>query len=253
MTLPPYTITAEGDSGLAVRFAATPDVRTADAVAAAAQALENAQLPSPCELVPSYTAVTIFYDPLQATYSQMRSAVEKALDQDTPHSMWAAQTFVLPVCYGVTPQTRDFGPDLEALATRCGLSHNEVVRIHTQRTYRIDMLGFMPGFAYLSGLDERLRCPRLSQPRTHIPAGSVGIGNDQTGVYPLASPGGWNLIGRTPARLFDPTNPDTVPYRPGDLLRFEAIDSAEFYRLATLEAQGTTCLRREYAGGETVL
>lgn len=251
MTPPPYTITAEGDSGLAVRFAAAPGTRAANVVATTAQTLENAQLPSPCELVPSYTAVTIFYDPLQATFGQMRSAIEKVLDQGMPHSMRSAQTFVLPVCYGTTPRTRDFGPDLEALAARRGLSCDEVVRIHTQCTYRIDMLGFMPGFAYLSGLDKRLHCPRLSQPRTLIPAGSVSIGNDQTGVYPLASPGGWNLIGRTPARLFDPAKPGAMPYRPGDLLRFEAIDSTDFYRLATLEAQGTTCLRREHTRGET--
>lgn len=253
MTLPPYTITAEGDSGLAIRFAAGPGTHTTDVVATAAQTLENAQLPSPCELVPSYTVVAIFYDPLQATFGQMRSAVEKVLDQDTPHSMRTARTFVLPVCYGATPQTRDFGPDLETLATRCGLSCDKVVRMHTQCTYHIDMLGFMPGFAYLSGLDRRLHCPRLSQPRTLIPAGSVGIGNDQTGVYPLASPGGWNLIGRTPARLFDPAKPEAMPYQPGDLLRFEAINSADFYHLATLETRGTTCLRREHAGGEAAL
>lgn len=253
MTLPPYTITAEGDSGLAVHFAAAPSMHAANVVATATQMIENAQLPSPCELVPSYTAVTIFYDPLRATFDQMRNVVEKVLDQDTPYSMRAAQTFVLPVCYGATPQTRDFGPDLETLAARCGLSCDEVVRIHTRCTYHIDMLGFMPGFAYLNGLDKRLHCPRLSQPRTLIPAGSVGIGNDQTGVYPLASPGGWNLIGRTPARIFDPAKPEAMPYQPGDLLRFEAIDSTDFYRLATLEAQGTTCLKREYTEGKATL
>ena len=149
------------------------------------------------------------------------------------------------MCYGCEPGAGEFGPDLARLASLCGLEADEVVRLHARRTYRIDMLGFMPGFPYLSGLDERLRCPRLSVPRTSIPAGSVGIGDNQTGVYPLSSPGGWNIIGRTPARLFAPERGVPIPYGAGDLLRFEPIDRRAYDELYALEKQGHSCLRRE--------
>ena len=120
------------------------------------------------------------------------------------------------------------------VARHAGLTEQEVIALHTGRDYRIYMLGFLPGFPYLGGLDERLFTPRLGTPRTAIPAGSVGIGGEQTGIYPIASPGGWQLIGRTPLKLFDPAA-GTLPYAAGDRIRFTPITKAEFNALAQKE------------------
>ena len=120
------------------------------------------------------------------------------------------------------------------MAKHAGLTEAEVIALHTGREYRIYMLGFLPGFPYLGGLDERLFTPRLNTPRTAIPAGAVGIGGEQTGIHPIASPGGWQLIGRTPCKLFDPES-GALPYMAGDRIKFEPITAAEFAALAAKE------------------
>ena len=135
---------------------------------------------------------------------------------------------VIPVCYG-----GEFGPDLPTVAHHAGMSEQDVINLHSAHDYLIDMLGFLPGFAYLGGLDPRLHTPRLSVPRTEIPAGSVGIGGKQTGVYPMESPGGWQLIGRTPLTLFAPGEP--LPSAAGDRIRFVPIDEGEFERIQKRE------------------
>src|SRR6185437_3511105 len=124
----------------------------------------------------------------------------------------------IPVCYG-----NEYGPDLVDVADHVGLSPDEVVRRHAGALYRVEFLGFSPGFPFLSGLPPSLATPRLSTPRTRVPAGSVAIGGPQTGFYPLSSPGGWRLIGRIPDLGFDPARPETLPYGPGDLIRFVAV------------------------------
>lgn len=230
---------------MAVRFADALDDAAQQRASQAARTLAAAALPAGCEVVPSYVAVTVAYDPLRASFEEVRDAVQHALDHPMPLSQHLRRTVVVPVCYGCEPGAQELGPDLAALASRCGLAPTEVARLHASHPYRIDMLGFMPGFAYLSGLDALLRCPRLATPRTLVPAGSVGIGDDQTGVYPLPSPGGWHLIGRTPARLFDPDRSAPIPYEPGDYLRFEPIGYPTFCELAAAEAQGISCLHVE--------
>ena len=130
----------------------------------------------------------------------------------------------IPVCYGGA-----YGEDLPFVARHAGLSEQEVITLHSAQPYRIYMLGFLPGFPYLGGLDERLHTPRLATPRTKIPAGSVGIGGKQTGIYPMESPGGWQLIGRTPLTLFAPG--ESLPYAAGDSIRFVPVDKAEFARI----------------------
>ena len=135
----------------------------------------------------------------------------------------------LLVCYG-----GEFGEDIAFVASHAGLTEQEVIDIHTGRDYLIFMLGFLPGFAYLGDMDKRLHTPRLSNPRTSIPAGSVGIGGEQTGIYPLASPGGWQLIGRTPVKPYDPTRAEPILYRAGDYIRFFAVDEQEYRRIEEL-------------------
>jgi len=139
----------------------------------------------------------------------------------------APRRFTLPVCYG-----GDFGPDLDDVARVCGLSVADVVELHCSRDYPVYCLGFSPGFPFLGGLDPALITPRLETPRVRVPAGSVGIAGNQTGVYPTATPGGWRLIGRCPTLLFDVTQVPPVPYRPGDVISFRPISRQTFDDLA---------------------
>lgn len=181
-------------------------------------------------VVPSYTTLSVLYDPLGmdfATLTRWLWELEADLDQtDLP----APRVVEVPVCYG-----GDFGPDLEFVATHNGLQVPEVVAIHSGATYHIYAVGFAPGFCYLGGLDRRVHVPRLPTPRTEVPAGSVGIAEAQTGVYPQTSPGGWRLIGRTPLRLFDPQRAEPVPYQAGDKIRFRPISADEFEAFSNRE------------------
>lgn len=172
----------------------------------------------------------VTYDPLLTDYETLAAALQRlAAAPDDGGAAGEGRLVTIPVCYGGA-----FGPDLPFVAEHAGLTETEVIRLHAGREYRIYMLGFLPGFPYLGGLDERLFTPRLASPRTAIPAGSVGIGGEQTGVYPIASPGGWQLIGRTPLKLFDPSA-GRLPYAAGDRIRFCPITQDEFDAIAQKE------------------
>lgn len=180
---------------------------------------ERARLmPHVVEVVPGMNNLTIVFDPLAADYETLAAQLESGWDVAESTDMDSAE-IEIPVRYG-----GDDGPDLAALAKHTGLSVDEVVKRHTQAEYIVFFLGFQPGFAYLGGLDPALAMPRRSEPRLEVPAGSVGIGGTQTGIYPAASPGGWQLLGRTELRLFDPArNPPTL-MQPGDRVRFTALE-----------------------------
>lgn len=182
------------------------------------------------ETIPGYAALVIYYDPMKTDFVSMKRMLEMLLSDSDGEKAESGKLVEIPVCYGGI-----YGEDLEFVAHHGGLTAEEVIRIHSGRDYRIYMMGFLPGFPYLGGLDARLETPRLSSPRTKIPAGSVGIGGAQTGIYPMESPGGWQLIGRTPLKLFDPSNVERLPYEAGDRLRFIPIDEAEFRRIAEEE------------------
>ena len=163
-------------------------------------------------------------------YDTVAAALQKlATSPGAANTAETGRLVTIPVCYGGA-----FGPDLPFVAKHAGLTEQEVIALHAGRDYRIYMLGFLPGFPYLGGLDERLFTSRLPTPRTAIPAGAVGIGGEQTGIYPIASPGGWQLIGRTPLKLFDPAA-GRLPYAAGDRIRFTPITQAEFDALAQKE------------------
>lgn len=205
-----------GDRALQVTLGDATDQATGGRVAAAARRL--ARLPGLVECVPGFTSLTLHYDPLRAQPEALAGAVAAALAGLGPEEGGPGRTIEIPVRYG-----GESGPDLEELAARRGLSPDEVVRLHAAGEYRVQMLGFIPGFPYLAGLDPRLHAPRRDRPRLAVPAGSVGIGGAQTGVYPLVSPGGWHLIGRTPLRLFDPARREPALLRPGDRVRFRPV------------------------------
>ena len=219
----PFTVCPVGDTGLLVSF----EQRIAQSVGAAVAALNTrvaaAAIPGVVETVPAFASLLIFYDPLVTEYDAVAAAVQKLAQ--APVSDTAAEEgrlVEIPVCYG------------GFVAEHAGLTEKEVIELHAGREYRIYMLGFLPGFPYLGGLDERIFTPRLASPRTAIPAGSVGIGGEQTGVYPIASPGGWQLIGRTPLKLFDPSS-GRLPYAAGDRIRFCPITQDEFDAIAQKE------------------
>lgn len=169
--------------------------------------------------IPGYRVLTVEYDPLRLTYGQICLFLRSISVEEEAGS--AGRLVRIPVCYG-----GGFGPDLEEVAKHAGLSEEEVILRHTAPDYHVYMLGFRPGFPYLGGLDPAIACPRRATPRQMVERGSVGIAGAQTGVYPEPSPGGWNLIGRTPLKLFDDHSLSLI--RPGDTVRFESIDESDF-------------------------
>jgi len=195
------------------------------------QALLKARSPLIRDLVPAYSSLAVHYDvaatrqafPHQPAFTTMHQVISKVLENAVPGSFEAARTLQVPVCYA--PR---FAPDLATLAQANHLTIEAVIDLHTAVTYKVYMLGFLPGFAYMAEVDERIATPRKQQPRTSVPEGSVGIAGRQTGIYPFNSPGGWNIIGRTPVKLFDPTREAPVFFRPGDAVRFYSITEDEF-------------------------
>jgi KipI family sensor histidine kinase inhibitor len=174
--------------------------------------------PHVVEVVPGMNNVTIVFDPLQADSAALAQQLETTWKLEVTADVGTTE-IEIPVHYGGVD-----GPDLADLAQRLNLSVDEVVKRHTQAEYIVYFLGFQPGFAYLGGLDPSLHAPRRAEPRLEVPAGSVGIGGAQTGIYPAASPGGWQLLGRTDLKLFDPArNPPTL-MQPGDRVRFVALE-----------------------------
>ncbi|GAV22772.1 5-oxoprolinase subunit PxpB [Carboxydothermus pertinax] len=185
-------------------------------------------IPGIIETVPTYRALAVYFEPLSLSFGELKNLVE-SLTQDLKEDLSIATTRVyrIPVVYG-----GEFGPDLLEVARINNLTPEEVVAIHTKKRYYIYMLGFTPGFPYLGGLDPRIAAPRKVSPRPRVEAGSVGIAGMQTGIYPLSSPGGWQIIGRTPLRLFNPENPQ-APFllEPGGYIEFYPISVEEYFRL----------------------
>ena len=203
---------------------------------AATQRLRSGFGPALVDLVPSYTTLMVHYDLTQLNPAHARELIEQALIDLQPQAQGSGQCHVLPVWYDLS-----VGPELAVLSQRSGLSVDEVIRRHSAHEYQVFALGFAPGFAFMGLVDERLATPRLNTPRKRVAAGSVGIAERQTAAYPAVSPGGWNLIGRTPAKLFDRDRDGYSLMQPGDTVRFDPVGHAEFIRLGgddtPLEAQ----------------
>ena len=229
-----------GDSALVVRvreqFEDAPE-ETLNEVLRVFQLLQRAAIPGVIEFAPAYTSVAVFFDP--AVIFKSSGAAEKVFDELATRirsaisaaslrrrrriAASAPRLIEIPVCYDA-----EFGFDLNHVAEHTKLSTREIVDVHSAGEYRVACIGFLPGFTFLAGLPKNLATPRRDVPRKEIPAGSVGIGGAQTGIYPLRSPGGWNLIGRTPRKLFDPTKDPPTLLCPGDRVRFRAITREQF-------------------------
>lgn len=234
--LPPPRFRLSGDRALIVVLGAEMDPQVNDRVHLLAARLEARAHPAIEAVVPAYATLAIHYDPDPLPTAALMDLVADLAGRGDTTARPAPATVILPVCYG-----GDFGPDLDQVAAHAGLDAPTVIRLHSQGSYRIYAIGFAPGFCYLGGLDPRLHTPRLATPRLQVPAGSVGIAGSQTGVYPLASPGGWQLIGRTPLPLFTPEHQPPIPYRPGDILRFRSVGEAEFRELSEAAAWSRAC------------
>lgn len=194
----------------------------AEAQALAAQLRETGRW---LEVIPGIDSVVARFDAAVYDGEQARVAAEAVIAAGVQPLVLSDELVEIPVVYG-----GDFGPDLDALCAETGLSADEVIALHTSREYVVDMVGFTPGFAFIGGLDERLRVPRRREPRQRVESGSVGIADDRTGLYALASPGGWTLIGKTPYKLFDPGAERPFALAAGMRVRFRAIDPGDFGR-----------------------
>ena len=228
-------ITPLGDNALVLEVGSVIDEPTHRRVQATWGALAAAPLPAVNELVPAYTTVTVFYDPWAAVQAGapeqgitdwLAEKLRERLKNPPKTEKRKSRLVEIPVCYG-----GEFGPDLGRVAAQAKLSPEEVIKRHGKADYLVHLIGFAPGFPYLGGLPTELHTPRHAKPRMAVPPGSVGIGGEQTGIYPLATPGGWNLIGRTPLRIFRPEQNPPVLLTAGDEVKFRAITPEEFGKL----------------------
>lgn len=232
-----YVIRPLGETGLIVTFGDQISPQIHKRIKNLADYIEKHPFPGFYEYVISYTSVAVFYNPFVIKNNGIATADKTAyrtvleiietyiaaaakLPQTTPH------TVEVPVCYG-----DDYGPDIDFVAKHNKLSINEVIEIHSQKTYLVYMIGFCPGFPYLGGMDTRIATPRRAEPRLSIPAGSIGIAGKQTGGYPISTPGGWQLIGRTPIDLFRPESLNPSLLHSGDLVKFVPITSEKYQQL----------------------
>lgn len=220
-----------GDCSLVVEFGSEIHPEINARVSALAENLARRPVRGVIECVPTFRSLLVHYDPCRLRYDALVRRLRRRLE-NLGQAVKTSRTFVIPVLYN--------GEDLDFVAAHAKMSKEEVVQRHSAPEYLIYMLGFLPGFAYLGGLDPAIATPRLTDPRTKIPAGAVGIGGEQTGVYPLDSPGGWQLIGSTPVRPYDPNRARPILYSAGDYIKFKPVSESEY----------TDLERRQTAGGQ---
>ena len=227
-----------GDTSLTVEFGNEINEAINRDIRAYKIALENAGIPGIVETVPTYRSLMVHYDPSVIPYAAVRERLEKLLDEMGEIEIPPSPVLEIPVLYG-----GEMGPDLAFVAENAGISEEEVIRVHSSAEYLIYMLGFTPGFTYLGGMSESIATPRLKQPRVKIPAGSVGIAGTQTGVYPIDSPGGWQLIGRTPVKMYDPDRDTPILPEAGQYIKFFPVTQDEYDSILREVEAGTYVMK----------
>ena len=216
-------IVPAGDAAMFVELDERIDPAISARGAALAAAIVDARLAGVRDVVPTYRSVAVYFDPLRTDLATLSATLERLASTPVKAVERHRAPIRVPVCYG-----GDFGPDLAGVAAFAGLTESQVIEVHAGSRYLVMMLGFTPGFAYMGTVDARIAAPRLDTPRKRVPAGSVGIAREQTGIYPSETPGGWQLIGRTPLRPFDLSRPDPFLFHSGDEVQFTPISAREF-------------------------
>jgi KipI family sensor histidine kinase inhibitor len=234
-------ILTAGDSSLLVEFGHEISPEINRKISSTVQLMKEQHIEGIVDVIPTYCSLLVNYDPLVIDYKDLKKRLEGLVKVDVKSGEGKKTIVEIPVCYG-----GEYGPDIANIAEHAGLTEEEVIKIHSSKDYLIYMLGFLPGFTYLGGLDERIHTPRLASPRIKIRAGSVGIGGSQTGIYPLDSPGGWQLMGMTPVKTYDPDREVPILVEAGQYIRFIPIDEAEYLRIKELVDRGEyQCVIRE--------
>jgi inhibitor of KinA len=235
-TPPPYRIYPCGDHAVTIEFGDAINIAINEKVISVFSALKKEKMAGVLDIIPSYHTVTVVYDisklkrqhPSNSVYEMMRGRLQELAAASLASDPAENRLIKIPVCYDPP-----LGPDLTSLAALHQLSVDEVVQLHTATTYRVYMIGFLPGFAYMGTVNEKLITARKESPRTIVPKGSVGIAGAQTGIYPFDSPGGWQLIGQTPLNMFSAGKEQPCYLQPGDSVQFYAVSLKEFKKLQT--------------------
>jgi inhibitor of KinA len=208
-------IVALGDSAILIQLGEEIDLAANRRVHALAGLVETSTIAGVIETVPAYATLLVHYDPLALSFTRIKNILREKSTQIQERESRKPRLVEVPVQYG-----GELGLDLESVASHLGLNVADVIRIHSEKIYTVYMMGFTPGYPYMGKLDDILIMPRLETPRTHVPAGTVAIAGSQTGIYSIESPGGWNLIGWTPLKLFDPNSDSPFLFAPGDEVKF---------------------------------
>lgn len=235
-----------GDNCFVVEFGSTISLEINGHVQELRHSIETHHLPGIREMVPTYRSLAVYFDPIVSDPEKLIEKLTDLASGTTGERTSGDSVAIIPVCYG-----GDYGPDIENVARQNGLTVDDVIAKHSAPDYYCYMLGFTPGFSYLGGMDERIATPRLENPRTVIPAGSVGIAGKQTGIYPIDSPGGWQLIGRTPLRMFDPAATPPTLLDAGLWVRFSPVTQEEYTRIDSEVRQGCYIPLTDEKAGET--
>ncbi|QZY54188.1 5-oxoprolinase subunit PxpB [Crassaminicella profunda] len=214
-----------GEKALVIEFGNEISEKINSKVRAMMIAIEKNNIEGIIEMTPTYRSLMVHYDPLKKDYHSLLKQLQLLESQMDKIEIPLPEVIEIPTVYG-----KEFGPDIENVAKHNGLTVEEVIKIHTSREYLIYMLGFTPGFPYLGGMNEKIATPRLKTPRTKISGGSVGIAGSQTGIYPIDSPGGWQLIGKTPLKLYDAYRESPILLGSGNYIKFVAIDENTYKR-----------------------
>ncbi|MFD1032771.1 5-oxoprolinase subunit PxpB [Metaplanococcus flavidus] len=225
-----YSFSPLGDQAIVIEVGTAINEYTQKNILAMSSFLEGNAPQWMTEYIPAFTTISVVYNPLQVTFGEAKTELASLLKTASKITPPPSRKIEIPVCYG-----GEYGPDLEFVAQHNGLSTEEVIAIHTGADYTVHMIGFAPGFPYIGGMPEKIAAPRKDSPRVSIPERSVGIAGSQTGIYPISTPGGWQLIGRTPLRLFLPENDIPSLLRAGDKITFHQVSEDEYTALEAKE------------------
>ncbi len=219
-------ISACGDTAIIVEFGDKIDRDLSSLVLSAATTVSNAQLSGVVEIVPTFCSLMVQYDPLTTTSAQVMAQITPLINTTSDHKT-SVRKWSIPVCY-----EEEFATDITEVAATTGQTIEQVVKLHSEVSYHVYMLGFLPGFPYLGDLAKALHLPRHTNPRTRVPKGSISIATSLSSIYPFESPGGWHLIGTTPVKLFDLTKTPPALFAPGDQIKFEPVSGSEFIAIS---------------------